>query len=409
MKQYLDHNHEIIATIPLGPTAKSDRKPQPGLGRLRQFATFGGEDVPMSGEDMNRIRVLSNGFPLSGSTSMSHHLEKPGLRLLGFKPLHAIPWYHSMNPAYLIYPNDTVIKGSLASFTELRQAMIRKQVVGIGEVLHRIHWSSRLVALYPLADHNDEEGNGEPPPEGIMVVTLPFEDDIRTLEEDEAYQEWRNRQSQNYEEQFSSSITKMEADAPDEIPSDTINPAHTTFPSSDLVQAAVNLISRHGLVDMKLGEDFDNAALTEFYTYLEQVALELPVDDGDLMASSTTVFDTRPDESRLVQILGRCIDDFRDQLPDDLELPKKGTAVRGGSLKRKNEVLCPDDSGIDWNDLYLSEELHTVTIPQLKSYLRSVGAPLSGNKTLLVNRVSNLIEASIAKARSSDTTVKLER
>jgi hypothetical protein len=176
-------------------------------------------------------------------------------------------------------------------------------------------------------------------------------------------------------------------------------------PFPDLVQAAMNLITRHGLVDMRLGDDFDNAALTEFYTYLEQVALELPVDEGQ-----GAVFDTRPDESKIAQVLGDCIDDFRKHLPDDLELPKKGRLATAG-LKRKKDVP-PDESGVDWQDLYLSDELETVKVPQLKSFLRSHGAPLSGNKSTLVSRVTHLVKASmttsIGTTTRSDTKVKLE-
>jgi hypothetical protein len=398
VKQYLDHNLEIMATIPLGMTG-SDKTVQPGLGRLRQFATLGGEDVLMSSHDMSTIRDRSNG---GGTTTGGPN--QPGLRLLGFKPTHEIPWYHSMNPAYLIYPSDTVVKGSRDAFSELRRAMIRKQVVGIGEVLHRIHWSSRLVALVPMPNFEDNVEDVDAVPQGIMVTTLPFEDDIRILQEDEAYQEWSAQQSMKHQ---SESLSIKMDETPDEIPSDITT--SRILPSPDLVQAAMNLITRHGLVDMRLGDDFDNAALTEFYTYLEQVALELPVDEGQ-----GAVFDTRPDESKIAQVLGDCIDDFRKHLPDDLELPKKGrlaTAGASGSLKRKKDVP-PDESGVDWQDLYLSDELDTVKVPQLKSFLRSHGAPLSGNKSTLVSRVTHLVKASmttsIGTTTRSDTKVKLE-
>jgi SAP domain len=69
--------------------------------------------------------------------------------------------------------------------------------------------------------------------------------------------------------------------------------------------------------------------------------------------------------------------------------------------------LPPDDSGVDWQELYLSDELDSVKVPHLKSFLRSQGAPLSGNKAALLSRVTDLIKATLATS-SSDAKVKLE-
>lgn len=387
MKQLLDHNLEIVATL----SAKGSSSTTTGLGRLRQFAQFGGEDVSMSVEDMHSIREYANG-PTK---------NQPGLKLLGFKPIQEIPWYHSMSPVYLIYGNDSVMKGSRSAFTELRQAMIRKQVVGIGEVLHRPQWSSRLVALIPMPDNtgakhasNDDEPEGEDFvdaefPQGIMISTLPFEDDFRSLEEDEAYIAWKVHQQEE-----STSIKVEEDEAPDEIPSVIMNAMN--FPSPDLIQAAMNLISRHGLDDtMRLGDDFENVALTEFFTYLEEVALELPVTMDEDGGSKQVYYDTRPDESKIAQVLGDVIDDFRKHLPDELESGGGGKGRSRVNLKRKKDTP-PDDSGVDWQEVYMSDEWDSIKIPQLKTYLRSQGAPLSGNKTALINRIKDLIKASSA-------------
>lgn len=384
----------------MGNTATSShRTTPPGLGRLRQFAHLGGQDVPLSMADLQQIRHEANLCP-----------TKPSLRVLGFRPSHTRLHYHSMDAAYLIYPNDTLVKGSAQAFSELHSAMLRKQVVGIGEVLHRLHWSSRLVALIPLPtssstpgasvqDEKDEKENERllTTPPGMMVVTLPFEDDIRTLEEDEAYTEWMRRQ-----------VGEAPNDnvKPEIEPSNAmISPLSIQLASEDLLQATTRLIQRHGLVDTCLGEDFENAALTEFFTYLEEVALELPHDETE-----SPTFDTRPNEELLAEALGDCIDKFRQALPEDIEIPK--TKSGGGTKRKAAKDLPPDDSGMDWQDLYESDELNTVKVPHLKAYLRSVGAPLSGSKAVLVDRVADLLKQSMAatskKSGSGDPKVKLE-
>lgn len=377
MKQYLDNMHEIFATFKSGDA--EDRKiPKGGMKRIRQFATLGGENVPMSIDDLDKIRFAANG----GRT-------KPALTILGFKPQNSIPWYHNMHTAYMIYPNDDVVKGSRDAFIELHAAMLRKQVLAIGEVLHRANWSSRLVAIYPLNENADsDKGAGEQwTPPGMMVVTLPFEDDIRTLEGDEAWQAW-------VREQTSSATVKQEV--PDEIPSvDLKGSAATPMPSDELVQSAINLMSRQRLEGMELGEDFENAALTEFFNYLEAVALEIPV------SHEKADYDTRPDDAMILEAVKDQIEEFRCRLPEDVEISKGSRGVS----KRKKE-LPPDDSGLDWEDLFHSNELDQVKVPQLKSYLRSVGAPLSGNKGVLVERVADYIKEALAK--SSKDGIKTE-
>lgn len=382
MKQYLDKNGEIFATIRMGDV-EDRKKPKGGLKRIRQFATFGSERIPMPNEDLDEIRLQANGGK-----------AKASLSILGFKPKDSIPWYHAMDQAYLIYPNDEVVKGSREAFVELHAAMLRKQVLAVGEVLHRVQWSSRLVAIYPieeaqpLSDESGESPNSGPrSPPGMMVVTLPFEDDIRTLEEDEAWQAWV--------QQISSPCIKQEI--PDEVPSvDLENAGDLQMPSDPLIQSAINLISRQRLVGMELGEDFENAALTEFFNYLENVALEIAVPEQEEM------FDTRTDDAMIVEAVGGQIEDFREKLPEDVQISKSM-----GTRKRKMEPV-KDDTGLDWQDLYISGELDMVKIPQLKSYLRSAGAPLSGNKSLLVERVSDLIKKSMAGSSSDKFNVKSE-
>lgn len=365
LKQYMDQNHEIFATFKMGD-ASDRKKPKGGLNRIRQFASFGGENVAISDQDLARIRLLANGEKTT-----------PGLQILGFKPRDAIPWYHMLNPAYLIYPNDDIVQGSREAFTELHAAMTRKNVLAVGEVLHRVIWSSQLVALYPLQHDEDETP-------GMMVVTLPFEDDIRSMDDDEAWQAWAQHNA------GSVMPDRIKGD-PDQVPSaDLDQVAVTTMPSPELVQAAINLITRQRLSGMELGEDFENAALTEFFNYLEAVALEIPVPED-----TNDEFDTRPDDRMILEAVGEQIEDFRNHLPQNIALRKESSA---GSRKRVKESV-PDDSGLDWKDLYVSGELGGLKVPQLKSYLRSVGAPLSGTKAVLLARVTEHIKQNLASTK----------
>ena len=82
----------------------------------------------MPKEDVDSIRVFANGA------------YDPGLTILGFKSRSSVPFYHSITSTYLILPSDSDVLGSANAFAQLRASMLRKNVVAIGEVLHRETW-----------------------------------------------------------------------------------------------------------------------------------------------------------------------------------------------------------------------------------------------------------------------------
>jgi ATP-dependent DNA helicase 2 subunit 1 len=368
----VDEQGSIFASFKMS-SAEERSKPQPGLRRIRQYAKFGNELVPISKEDLTEMKHQANG-----------RRDKSGLIMLGFKPRDAIPSHHSMGPTYLVYPNDDVVKGSCEAFMELHAAMLRKNVLAIGEVLHRIHWTSRLVAIYPIEEVLEEPEDGlsrQKRPPGMMVVTLPFEDDMRAMEPDAATKEFETLLSVMVMQQDSIGGEGSIKEDPDQVPSmSTRNEEHSgNVAPEELVAAAMELMGRQQLDGMELGENFDNAALEEFFNYLESVALEL------LVSEEEEEYDTRLDDETVLEAARDQIERFQRCLPDDVEKTK-------ATRKRK---LALDDSGLDWEDLYRSDALEDCKIPHLKSYLRSVGEPLSGNKATLVLRVTRHLRQQI--------------
>jgi hypothetical protein len=308
-----------------------------------------------------------------------------------------------MSPAYLIYPNDEVVKGSREAFVELHAAMLRKNVLAIGEVLHRIHWTSKLVAIYPIGEvleepTDDSENRRQKRPPGMMVVTLPFEDDMRTLEPDAATQE--------IEAQLGSRDLIMEdiaincegtiQDDPEPVTSiGTLDKNAGNIASEKLVTAAMELVGRQRLEGWELGEDFANAALVEFFNYLESVALELPASEEE------EEFDTRLDDETVLEAARDQIRRFQQCLPEDVDKPKTATA-----RKRK---LVADDSGLDWEHFYRTDALEDCKVPDLKKYLRSAGEPLSGNKAAIVLRVTQHLRLQLQlEKKQEQVTVKME-
>lgn len=210
--------------------------------------------IPLSEEDQKEILHQANG-----------RRDKTGLILLGFKPKGTIPSYHTMAPAYFIYPNDEVVKGSREAFVELHSAMLRKNVVAIGEVIFRLNWEAKLVLIYPVEEvfeelTDDPENLRQKRPPGMAVVELPFEDDMRALEIDEIIQD--------FEMTLGSRDTKIEdvtikSEGTNKLGPEAVTSAGSlvengcSVASEELVTAAMELVDRLKVDEgMELGEDF---------------------------------------------------------------------------------------------------------------------------------------------------------
>ena len=92
--------------------------------KVQQYTTFGLEKTLMTKTDIGIIKEKSNA-----------NSKKSSLILLGFKDHGAIPLHHTLDKSYFAYPNDEMISGSLAAFSALHSSMVRKKVIGLGELL----------------------------------------------------------------------------------------------------------------------------------------------------------------------------------------------------------------------------------------------------------------------------------
>jgi len=286
--------------------------------------------------------------------SKSNAMDKPSLILLGFKSMNAIPMTHRISRSYIGYPNDSAVHGSKIAFAHLHAAMLRKNVLAIGELWVRSTATSRLVALYPqqekrevIAEENDEDdeshqNNGmerQVVPPGLILVELPYEDDVRAA---------------------------VDADTGQETKSDVASEA--------LIEAATGLIRNQRLEGIEFGYDFSNYSLAKFASFLEAVALDIP---EEKIENETAI-----DETTVENAVGSEIAAFQNALPEDVKVEKS----------RKRKVISDDSTHIDWVELYKADSLSDCTIDTLKIYLRSVGEKLSGRKSELILRVTQHIE-----------------
>ena len=132
-------------------TAASER-------RLRRFVKFGSDRIPMTKNDQIAIRKVSNANNFAS------------LLLLGFHPIDSVPFYHTLEHTYFVYPTSDsddrtdekipASTGGTEAFQYLRSSMIRKNVLAVGELLTRATATSRLVILWPLGPRQSAGRSG---------------------------------------------------------------------------------------------------------------------------------------------------------------------------------------------------------------------------------------------------------
>ena len=345
--------------------------------RVREYASFGAAkqqvNVPILAQ--TQVKAKNN----KGSSFAN-------VKIYGFRAKESMPWmeYASCGPAYMIYPTDEVVAGSREAFCHLHASMLRKGVIAIGEKVLRTSWPSKLVAIVPMAatasssstsldeeEGDEEESSGPKQPACMMVVDLPFEDDVRVLEPDYSMQE---RQ-----------LSRVKGEAlQEEVDADGVDlTKHLigSVASDSLVEAAKKLISQQTLSkELDIEDAFENRAVKKFINFLESVALGTPFQETE---------EDWVDFEGLKEIAKEEIKSFDCLLPEDIKAEKPKT-------ERKRKIVA-DESGIDWNDLLLNDGIAECKIDELKSYLRSVGEKVGGKKVELVERVTSHLQANSTK------------
>ena len=324
--------------------------------QLRTYCNFGGEHVYISIDDKVALKKAANANP-----------EFASLILLGFRDKDSIPVvHHCLEQAYFAYPSDERTVGSTAMFAHLHASMLRKGVLAIGELLARATATSRLVALWPLPEETEQLDQGNhilsivKRPPGMMITTLPFEDEVRSVGTDAAVQAFGEG---------------------------------TDLASEAVVQAAMDLVEKQTIENVEIGENFENARLDKFWDYVEHVALAQQL-------SGHRDYDTILDKDEISKLVGAEAAAFEASLPADIEKSPK---------KRK---IVPDANGdLDWAMIYREGRLDDCRNADLQKKLSSLGKKKTGKKSELIDRLLPHLEeefGAIAAVKEEQAAVKEE-
>lgn len=129
---------------------------------IRKAYKFGGEQITFSTEEILALR----------------HFGDPVIRIIGFKPLSALPiWANIKHPTF-IYPSEEDYIGSTRVFSALQQKLLDSEKLALVWFIPRKNASPVLAAMIAGAEKVDDNGVQKVPP-GMWIIPIPFADDVR--------------------------------------------------------------------------------------------------------------------------------------------------------------------------------------------------------------------------------------
>ncbi|KAJ5148652.1 hypothetical protein N7448_000230 [Penicillium atrosanguineum] len=129
---------------------------------IRKAYKFGGEQVAFTIEEQQALRNFGD----------------PVIRIIGFKPLTALPiWANVKHPSF-IYPSEEDYIGSTRVFSALHQKLLKDEKMALVWFIPRKNSTPTLSAMIAGAEKIDENGVQKVPP-GMWIIPLPYADDVR--------------------------------------------------------------------------------------------------------------------------------------------------------------------------------------------------------------------------------------
>ncbi|PGH18302.1 ATP-dependent DNA helicase II subunit 1 [Helicocarpus griseus UAMH5409] len=129
---------------------------------IRKAYKFGGEQISFTQDEQASLR----------------HFGDPTIRIIGFKPLSALPIWASIKHPTFIYPSEEGFVGSTRVFSALYQTLLKKKKMALVWFVPRKNAAPVMAAMIPGKEKLDEDGE-QMIPQGMWILPLPFADDIR--------------------------------------------------------------------------------------------------------------------------------------------------------------------------------------------------------------------------------------
>uniref|UniRef100_A0A914MUG2 Ku domain-containing protein n=1 Tax=Meloidogyne incognita TaxID=6306 RepID=A0A914MUG2_MELIC len=137
-------------------------------GEINFSKNVGGVNVVLGREELEKLR----------------RFDRPGITVIGFKPLHLLKPSHRMSPAKFIYPLDDLVSGSSVLYRALLKQCLERNLFILVRYTQKPNTTPQICALVPQSMGEGNEGNNslsEHLYEGFHLLELPFTEEARDL------------------------------------------------------------------------------------------------------------------------------------------------------------------------------------------------------------------------------------
>nr|CAD2187801.1 unnamed protein product [Meloidogyne enterolobii] len=137
-------------------------------GEINFSKNVGGVNVVLDREELEKLR----------------RFDRPGITVIGFKPLHLLKPSHRMSPAKFIYPLDDLVSGSSILYRVLLKQCLERNLFILVRYTQKPNTTPQICALVPQSMGEGNEGNNslsEHLYEGFHLLELPFTEEARDL------------------------------------------------------------------------------------------------------------------------------------------------------------------------------------------------------------------------------------
>ncbi|BDD58646.1 ATP-dependent DNA helicase II subunit 1 [Monascus purpureus] len=332
-----------VTTLVADDTARTVEK-----WEIRKAYKFGGEQVSFTTEEQQALRKFEN----------------PVIRIIGFKPLSALPFWANVKHPTFIYPSETDCVGSTRVFSALYQKLLKDEKIALVWFVPRKNAAPIIGAMIAGTEHVDENGV-QKIPQGMWIIPLPFADDVR----------------QNPE-------TTLNV-----APEPLIDRMRVVIQQLQLPKAQYDPLK------------YPNPSLQWHYRILQALALDedLPEKPEDKTVPKYRQIDKRAGEYVLswAEELDSQYEKIAGAVLKTSTLAKRGAKDRrtedegGGRSHATKKIKADDEPNSVEDEVRRNFEKGTVsklTLPILKEFLTAHGRSAAGRKADLVERVEEMLE-----------------
>ncbi|KAL2812584.1 SPOC like C-terminal domain-containing protein [Aspergillus granulosus] len=316
---------------------------------IRKAYKFGGDQVSFTPEEQKGLRDFGD----------------PVIRIIGFKPLSALPFWANVKHPLFIYPSEEDYVGSTRVFSALYQKLLKDQKAALVWYIARKTAGPVLAAMMAGEEKVDENGVQKFPP-GLWILPLPFADDVR--------------QNPEYTLQVAPEplIDQMRTIIQQlQLPKGVYEPAKYPNPSLQWHYRILQALA----LDEDLPEQPEDKTLPK-YRQIDKRAGDYVLSWADELEKQ---YDKIPATSGVKTTLAK--------------RPAKDTAAADKAAPPAKKARAADDGAVDSQaevqKHFQKGTLSKLTVAVLKDYLVSQGRSAAGKKAELVERVEELLEAKL--------------